>query len=250
MTIVVQRDGDSTVGGEDPYLNYKGWRPSPAPLSSGAGSAAFQYKLGQEVIAVVADGTPTAAWPDPAAGIPPAENRLIVKKFVCLQDHTPDATNRPPNPAYWGAAQQKFIDFDVDAESETIPVGVGVQLVNDTKGGTLPDRYVRTGVIMFDARGRFDSVPYGIRAASAWGVKLGLATDIDAGYYSQLGVALYDLGAFKDQPNNDGTDNDSFAAIPTYGAAAANEANEEDWLDKNSLLLSINRYNGTLVRGE
>jgi prepilin-type N-terminal cleavage/methylation domain-containing protein len=251
MTIVVQRDGNSTATGEDPYLNYKGW------------TADATYQQGQEVIAIIEDGTansPSLLPPLPTSPPKKSENRMRVQKFVSLQNN--NKGHRPPNQTdpdvepgdtWWGTASQKFVDFDIDAESETIPVGVGVQLVNDTKGATLPDRYVRTGVIMFDGRGRFDSIPYGIRQNSAWGAKIGLQTDVDAGYYSQLGVALYDLSSFKEMKNagvDAGTENDLFATIPTYGSAPTDETYEEDWLDKNSLLLSINRYNGTLVRGE
>jgi prepilin-type N-terminal cleavage/methylation domain-containing protein len=254
MTIVVQRDGDATVGGEDPYLNYKGWKESTS-------QATVQYKKGQEVIAIVADGDPNSPSAVPnGSTIPPDENRMITKKFVCLQDHDAVASTRPPNATYWGTAQQKFLDFDIDAESETIPVGVGVQLVNDTKGVAGADRYVRTGVVLFDGRGRFDSIPYAIRANGAWGKRLfpsGGGVDIGdptPTLYSQLGIALYDLSAFKDAG---WTENDTAltnGTIPAYGnAATATETavgGEEEWLDKNGLLLSINRYNGTLVRGE
>jgi hypothetical protein len=253
MTIVVQRDGDATVTGEDPYLNYKGW------------SADATYLQGQEVIAIIEDGTAnSASLLPPLSANKQSENRMRVQKFVSLQNNNkghrpPNQTdpNNEPGDAWWGTASQKFVDFDIDAESETVPVGVGVQLVNDTKGVANADRYVRTGVIMFDGRGRFDSIPYAIRANSSWGKRLfpaGGGTDIGdpspPTLYSQLGVALYDLSAFKEQANNDGTENDLFATIPSYGPGVANEANEENWLDKNSLLLSINRYNGTLVRGE
>ncbi len=249
MTIVVQRDGAS-VGAEDTFDNYKGWK------LSGSG-ATVHYLVGQQVIAVVADGDPTQTWPAKDGTIPAKENRLIVQKFVCIKDHDATIDTRPPNGTYWASAQQKFIDFDIDAESEFLPVGVGVQLVNDTKGGkttpAITDRYVRTGVIMFDGKGRFDSIPYGIRAASALGQKIGLTADLDTPtypqLYTQLGVALYDLSEFKDK---DFTDNDLFAPISKYGATASvtGEAAEESWLDSESLLLTVNRYNGTLVRGE
>jgi prepilin-type N-terminal cleavage/methylation domain-containing protein len=250
MTIVVQRDGDANVFGEDPYDNYKGW------------NKAATYAKGQEVIAIIKDGDPNSKYPDPNSSVSsgyPLENRLRVQKFVSKQNantnhHPPDQTaaGTPPEDVWWGPAEQKFIDFDIDAESETVPVGVGVQLVNDTKGNANADRYVRTGVILFDGRGRFDSIPYAIRASGAWGQRLGLTTDIDLtpSLYSQLGVALYDQAAFKDQPGDVGTENDTLFNIPNYGSGPTGEPAEETWLDNNSLLLSINRYNGTLVRGE
>ena len=37
---------------------------------------------------------------------------------------------------------------------------------------------------------------------------------------------------------------------PTFPASAADESAEELWLDSNSLPLLIDRYNGTLIKGE
>jgi hypothetical protein len=64
--------------------------------------------------------------------------------------------------------------------------------------------------------------------------------------YSQMGVVLYDeqqfrtAGGSQDDPTNDNQN----------VAANGPEWNEELWLDANSLSLMVNRYNGTLVRGE
>jgi hypothetical protein len=256
MTIVVQRDGNSTV--EDPYINYKGWNKDAI------------YSAGQEVIAIIKDGTPTSAWP--AVGTPSSppfsENRLRVQKFVSLVNnnkgnHPPDQTdpNTDPGDKFWATAQQKFVDFDVDAESEAIPVGVGVQLVNDTKGIAGADRYIRTGVVMFDGEGRLLNIPYGIRANSELGVRLHLTSDIEPDastrtapnnhpIFTQSGLVLYELAPFQDAGYTENDSDATFGTIPAYGPAAGSEAGEEGWLDSDGFLLSINRYNGTLVRAE
>jgi hypothetical protein len=40
------------------------------------------------------------------------------------------------------------------------------------------------------------------------------------------------------------------AQVLSPGSMSVAEAAEEDWLDKNSTLLLVNRYNGTLMKGE
>ncbi len=61
---------------------------------------------------------------------------------------------------------------------------------------------------------------------------------------SGFGLVLFDREAFL----NNGTDEDPQASESTaYGVP---ERGEETWIDDNSVPLLINRYNGTLVRGE
>jgi hypothetical protein len=52
--------------------------------------------------------------------------------------------------------------------------------------------------------------------------------------------------------NNGGADPDPQMAVPSQlrRRLRAGRAHEEAWLDNNSTPLMINRYNGTLVRGE
>jgi prepilin-type N-terminal cleavage/methylation domain-containing protein len=76
-----------------------------------------------------------------------------------------------------------------------------------------------------------------------------LPTEFDrAVVRSQLGVALYDLESF----NNLGsaTQTDPAAGSNTPYGSNANEKAEEGWLDNNAVLLLVNRYNGTIIRGE
>jgi type II secretory pathway pseudopilin PulG len=63
---------------------------------------------------------------------------------------------------------------------------------------------------------------------------------------SLFGFVLYDGEMFKAQ--GFGVNDPQFD--PAAGAYAGKEREEEVWLDKNSVPVLINRYNGTLVRGE
>jgi hypothetical protein len=59
---------------------------------------------------------------------------------------------------------------------------------------------------------------------------------------SSFGLVLLDGDAFSNNANL----TDPQATGATYGT----ELGEETWIDENSVPLLINRYNGTLVRGE
>ena len=75
----------------------------------------------------------------------------------------------------------------------------------------------------------------------------GVSTTDNQPPQSLFGFVLYDAESFAGQ----GTD----AGDPQFGGAtgnnyAGNEVNEEHWLDQNAAPVLINRYNGTLIRGE
>jgi hypothetical protein len=61
---------------------------------------------------------------------------------------------------------------------------------------------------------------------------------------SAFGFVLVDAERFR----NNGNDADPQADVA--GTYATNELGEESWLDDNATAVLINRYNGTLVRGE
>jgi prepilin-type N-terminal cleavage/methylation domain-containing protein len=125
------------------------------------------------------------------------------------------------------------------------------------------------GVILFDGNGQLISRSYVFRARTAAagttqlynvlmsgnvsgklpdGATVGNApadtvTPASGLWYSCFGLALIDGEAFT---NNGGLDDPQAAGAP-YTVA---ERGEETWIDENSVPLLINRYNGTLVRGE
>jgi len=129
------------------------------------------------------------------------------------------------------------------------------------------------GVILFDGNGQLAFARYGLRCAiqTSSGMfdysKLGLLVLPSAGKVdlipgpnnptgtgvvanrSAVGMVLFEQDVFA---NNGGADPDPQMAVPANsgGAYAPAERNEEAWLDNNSTPLMINRYNGTLVRGE
>lgn len=137
------------------------------------------------------------------------------------------------------------------------------------------------GVILFDMAGRLVCTPYLIRlklngtsTSSTLGLLLGanlptpqttfgsefghpVRSDFKASNtalpayptVSNVGFTLYDLHASRNVTNFvDGT-KDSVGGDPV-GEPAADTTTEEGWLDANGVPYFVNRYNGTLIRGE
>jgi prepilin-type N-terminal cleavage/methylation domain-containing protein len=121
------------------------------------------------------------------------------------------------------------------------------------------------GVILFDGQGRLVSKPYGFKWKSP--DPTNPSNTIDSGIAalmkvvggdnfvptngsalnplrSQLGLILFDYAPFKSQSFTDG--DPSLDPNADY----TSEKTEEDWLDTNSTPVLINRFNGTLIRGE
>jgi type II secretory pathway pseudopilin PulG len=174
-----------------------------------------------------------------------------------------------------------FLDTFTDRDPVTLPVGVGVQVVNNgtmVNGNRTGDAYIGFnrlplgntvnapvgGVILFDGRGQLTFLHYGLRMGipsgngrviSAMG-RIIVGGTIDPGdanfviqnpnILSQVGFVAFNAEQFK---NAGGSDDEPGALVinPSYPAA---ELNEEKWIDDNSVPFMINRYNGTLVKGE
>jgi type II secretory pathway pseudopilin PulG len=132
------------------------------------------------------------------------------------------------------------------------------------------------GVILFDGYGRVMSKYYGFllgerpdptsrrtfttRLGEVFGYAAGENNNVPPHYIptqlgmgnpappaqSMLGFVLYDAEAFRSLGyTNSDSQFDSGA-----GAYNGKEKEEEDWLDKNAAPVLINRYNGSLIRGE
>jgi hypothetical protein len=240
----------------DEFEQYKGWREFQED-----GKTRVHYKPGDEVICLVNNAR---------------ANKKTVVRFVCRLEHDANATvNRPPDQTptasipvknnWWGpiglGEDGDLVDVLPDYEIQFLPNAVGAQLLNDPDPdprNRAPaagrDRYVRTGVIMFDGNGALLHDKYsiskdGVLAKLLYPPELNLTTrdiGMNAAFPQayQLGLALYDATAFKAAGYDD---DDPLVNDQTYTPA---EANEEKWLDNESLSLMINRYDGTLVRGE
>jgi prepilin-type N-terminal cleavage/methylation domain-containing protein len=176
-----------------------------------------------------------------------------------------------------GGTADVYLDLISDQDVQPLPPGVGVQVVDDcyvnNSGVRLDDGYIGYnivtisgkntipfgGVILFDGMGRLEFKTYGFLLRSnsnptAMGQLLLETPGVD--FYtlpvsgsvstrSQIGLVAFDKDAFT---NNAGTDGDP--QIETPGTYPTAEQDEEIWIDNNALPLIVNRYNGTLIRGE
>jgi prepilin-type N-terminal cleavage/methylation domain-containing protein len=180
-----------------------------------------------------------------------------------------------------------FLDLIPDHESVPLTVGLTLQVIdNATVAGTPPERkddgYIGFnqdtagatiqygGVILFDLHGQLVARTYGFRLDRG-----GLPSDMHKLLYvqagastapyipgsaalppqSKFGLVLFPDEAFKGNEYTDsdtqigggGFNNAPGATLSGYDTA---EKGEEDWIDQNSVPFMVNRYNGTLIRGE
>jgi type II secretory pathway pseudopilin PulG len=177
-----------------------------------------------------------------------------------------------------------WLDVNSDEDHIPMPKGIGIQVTNDDTNAALqPDRYIGFntystasngltipigGVILFDGYGRLANKHYGFRmtnnTASSNGAPSLMAqlllpnntTLLNTDDFCQLkspnaplssfGFVLFEEDLMKDKFG------EGYATDPTYSGANYNsstEKPEEQWLDDNATAVLINRYNGTLVKG-
>lgn len=188
--------------------------------------------------------------------IEPTQDRVAVAEVY--------ATDYPT-----GGTREVYLDIVADSEYVIFAPGVMAQtLNNDSPGNNVNDRYIGYntvdnsnvevgGVILFGGDGQVISRTWGFRLTDSSGAQTRMAqllnlpagkTLVDYGPAAApptaaLGFVLFDRESFK-STGNDGD--------PQVGAAAWTqaEAAEESWIDDNATPLLVNRYNGTLVRGE
>lgn len=194
-----------------------------------------------------------------------------------------DATQLLPGDAQY---VEVYLDL-MDREPTLLPVGIDVQVVNDATSAASGkgDRYLGFnntkavpangtvavsygGAILFDSSGRLISPRWGLRTLRISGTTRNL-TSMGRLMYPQATLqnppGINNIAPANDPPVRGGLgfvlfDNELFnnagysvidPQIRASGSAytTAEEA-EEAWLDENATPLLINRYNGTLVRGQ
>lgn len=190
--------------------------------------------------------------------------------FACSQDNTNQFPNGGTTDPNWKLTDQYAIDAILpDADSVTLPAGVGIQLLCDNRQAGYnantrnSDSYLAAGAVMFDPSGqvvnRRMSVCYGGVLGQKMGLKPATPTyplknmpPIGSAvvFESSFGYVLYDRETFQTQGFTDAdfyVQNPQMAPITAY---APGERAEEAWLDNNGFAILINRYNGSLIKSE
>ena len=170
----------------------------------------------------------------------------------------------------WTISTGKIISQYGNSEQQLLPKGIGVQVIiqptSQTAGG-YQERYVRTGIILFDPQGRLVLRVLKLPKTTTLGEYIELGVDAEQ-ILSGVGVALYNQTAFKNltTPNGPASEMDwIYLNVPgnTYrissgaapfndypSAAFADESAEEDWLANNTVPVLINRFSGSLSESE
>jgi len=240
----------------DPYDNYKSWVTGyTGYIGIDLATVGPPPVTADRVIFITTDST--------------ENDRPLVKIYRRKTTDLSTVSPPPSGPATSGAYIGKFendqweeyitgrlTQLDV-ADFVTLPPGVGAQLIYDSAGSNNTDRYVRTGLIVFDPQGRLSYKNYSIDRDTNLGRTLQLTNDFgDSGttIYSSFGVVLYDRSTFIDQAGF--TDYDMRGRTPSspqYSDAPVgytpDERTEEQWLDENTTPLLINRFSGALMSG-
>lgn len=205
--------------------------------------------------------------------IDPASGRVI--GWICEQSVIQDAN----------LTGQGIILLDIVPGRDCLvfPAGVSLQTIfnGTSSSSTGDDHYLGYnngvgGVVLFDGMGHTLVRQYGFQTASL-PAGMGIGTIINgpsvaylptiltppplpykAGAfatvpYSQLGLVLFDSDEFKSQGFSD-SDSDQWSNGSLWTGSNAvqfsSEQTEETWIDQHSTPVLINRFNGTLIRGE
>jgi prepilin-type N-terminal cleavage/methylation domain-containing protein len=167
----------------------------------------------------------------------------------------------------------QFIDDDVSTVTgdEDRYIGFNTRVV--AANATNETRVAYGGVVLFDGQGQLATDAYAFRVRYPAGpsqlgrflyddpsgtVPTGPVVVPNPAPAAKLGFVLYDGESFASQFREGrpaGVTEDQDTQVDTrvtYGTVAAppSEAAEEDWLNKNSTPVLVNRYNGTLIRAE
>lgn len=292
----IVRRGYETTDDPDPLERYKGWYPQSW---TGNGEKYFApdddsvpFQVGDRTVSISRDFYIGQFYENSQSGpLVKLAGKPLVRNWQTREYESTSAYSHTPqlgsagNPAPPGTEQSTITDTTSTASADStminanwervrtnrisrveeleelrLPPGTGVQLMIDPGNTTDADRYVRTGVVMFDSQGRLSFDSFVITKDSQAGKVMGLTADTIA-LTPAFGLVAYDQIEFKRNPSfsendyvypNSGIDlllkSPYFvrpADNPVYGYVN-NEKPEETWLDENSVPILINRYSGSL----
>jgi prepilin-type N-terminal cleavage/methylation domain-containing protein len=145
------------------------------------------------------------------------------------------------------------LELDQDnVEVEYLPKGVGLAAMLPTTVVAAGTDFRPCGLVVFDGLGRVEAIPnYAVKPPvppspptfvtdliQQYTPNLGPATTVPNLGISHAALALYERRGFGSV--------DTAGSVPASAFNAAQVA----WLDQNALAVALNRYNGTLIRGE
>jgi prepilin-type N-terminal cleavage/methylation domain-containing protein len=270
-TLAIVQAGAADLSGPQAYQAWTytptaGTTKYPAYDSGGnlittANNPGVQYLVGDTVFRLSEKWDTASIGKQNEALLPPwaGTNKKTVKTFICSQDNIAGPGNEPGTTggdAYWGALTPNSVNL-VQNSFEALPKGIGVELLNDTEsitGQLYADKYLHTGMVVFDATGKVTATQITINAASPLGQRLRLTSNQPAAgiaIYSQMAVAVYDSATLADQPFYSINHNDYLMPlVQNLQPSVANKTLEDNWVSTNAQIYFVNRYTGALEKAE
>jgi type II secretory pathway pseudopilin PulG len=129
---------------------------------------------------------------------------------------------------YYDPSGTGAIDLLPDRDFQPLQPGVAAAFMSDPAHHPSGHRYMANGVILFDSNGKLTPREYSLVTGTRLVDELGW---LEVTRRAQFGIMLYDRQVFQN-------------------VGGANETDQFNWIDQNGHLLLVNRYNGTLIRGE
>jgi prepilin-type N-terminal cleavage/methylation domain-containing protein len=145
--------------------------------------------------------------------------------YTAKQAHTSSAANEPYVGTSWQngwSADSLAIDLVPDRDQLRLPTGINIR----GAGNVVATPYVAPAVVLFDENGQLYVRQYVISPDSDLAMQMAPSGAINQQARSQIGLML-----FEDE-------------------AANNAGNTDVWINENATPLLVNRYNGTIVKGE
>lgn len=198
------------------------------------------------IVLLVAMAVPALSWMTGSNSVEAATNVMSAMvarsrmNAIGLAGHPNEfgiAVNKSGVATFYDSAQGRFavmlvggeelgvVDVAANTDFIYLPKGVGIQMLS----GIDSERYLPQGAILFNKDGIFDTGMYTIPVGTL--TSRGMTpVPLSSGIRSHIGFVLFDSEDLKDHVERGG--------------------NEEDWLDQFAVPYAVNRYNGTLIRGE
>lgn len=186
--------------------------------------------------------------------------------YVCLADHTDSDSSDVTlaNTDYWralnnaqvlaamngsGAPQGLILDLVADRDRQFLPKGIDVRGAGDrVMLNSNFYRYYNPAIILFDGSGSLVSRPAYILTHGLLGADISTDSAVPAKYAPPRVVGTINTIRADSQVGFVMVDEETFLnATATF---AASPEKVDAWLDENATPVLVNRYNGTLVKGD
>ena len=157
---------------------------------------------------------------------------------------------------FFDTPNAELLEIDDDnQEPEYLPQGIAAAFVlPPTAADTTTTDYHPYGLIVFDGLGRIDNLAaYKLAVTPTTYLVAQFGKNLDGGGKNVIGALGLNPDPKKPEPSEAAFVIYDRRGLADQGAPASDvefAKPQKDWLDKNAVAIVMNRYNGTLIRGE